>query len=190
MFSRILVKLVDEAIVPAILLFAVRIIASLVVAKVNGISFTFGINGFTYSTKDEFLLVNSYSTLTMIGVLAVGLFFVLLKSYFFHDTHVQPHTAAKLFSLNLSGFIQTSFDVYSQGAVWLGYAYLLAIASGVMFYSNLIYSWVFYSAVIIVAIATFLLILDVDKELPKRTPANNEKKEDVVLRFEDEPEDI
>uniref|UniRef100_A0A7C4TLU7 Uncharacterized protein n=1 Tax=candidate division WWE3 bacterium TaxID=2053526 RepID=A0A7C4TLU7_UNCKA len=189
MFSRILVKLVDEAIVPAIVLFSVRILAAILIAKAYDISFSFGLRGFTYNSQEDFLFVNSYSTLAMISVLAVGLFYVLIKSYLFHDTHVAPHTAAKLFSLNLSGFIQTSFDVYSQGVIWLSYSYLLVIASGIMFYFGLVYPWVFYSSLALTFIATLLLILDVEKEIFERK-RDAGSQEEVTLKFESMEEEL
>ncbi|MBI2414716.1 hypothetical protein HYV31_02660 [candidate division WWE3 bacterium] len=186
MFSRILVKLVDEAIVPAIVLLSVRIVAVLVVAKFFDISFSFGARGFIYTNRSDFIFVNSYSTASMIVVLAVGLIYVLLKSLIFHESHIPPHTAAKLFSLNLSGFIQTSFDVYSQGAIWLAYSYLLLAASGIMSYFGLLYTWVFYTSIVLTLISTYLLVIDVEREVVSGEDQDNLPKEDTVLTFEEE----
>ena len=113
----------------------------------------------------------------------IGLMYVLIKSYVFHDTHIRPSTTAKLFRLRLSTFIQASFDVYSQGVVWLSYSYLLLMASGVMLYFGIVYSWVFYVSLILTVISTYLLLLDVEKELNPKEETVLDKVEEVVLTW-------
>jgi hypothetical protein len=188
MFSRILVKLVDEAIIPAIALLAVRILAAILIANQLGIGFEIGASGFVYESASDFLIVNSYSTLSMICVLAVGLFYVLIKSHIFHDSHVEPHMSAKLFTLRLSNFVQTSFDVYSQGAIWLSYSYLLLLASGVMVYFGLLFPWVLWVSVVLTLISTYLLVVDVEKEVVfKRSSGDdNDLVDEVVLSWNEE----
>ncbi len=186
MFSRILVKLIDEAIVPAIALLVVRLLSALLVAKYFGLPFSVGSTGFIYQSQQDFLIINSYSTLAMVLVLAVGLIYVLIKSHLFHESHVHPHVAARLHSLKLSSFIQTSFDLYSQGAIWLSYSYLLFIATGVMVYFGLLYSWILWVSIILNIISTYLFIIDVEKEMNiKKSDASN-KEETVISWGEDE----
>lgn len=185
MFSRILVKLVDEAIVPALVLLSARVITALVLTKIHNMTFSFTASGFVYGSHDEFLFLNSYSTLAMVCVITVGLLYVLMKSHFFHSTHIKPHTSARLFSLNLSGFIQTSFELYSQGAIWLSYSYLLLFSTGIMLYFELIYTWIFYVSFVLTLISTYLFVIDVEKELQiKREPSP--VNQEAVLRFSDE----
>lgn len=186
MFSRILVKLIDEAIVPAITLLVVRLVSALLVARYFGLPFSVGSTGFIYQSKQDFLIINSYSTLAMILVLAIGLLYVLVKSHLFHDSHVHPHTAAKLHSLKLSSFIQTSFDLYSQGAIWLSYSYLLLIASIIMVYFGLLYSWVVWVSVVLNFISTYLFIIDVEKEGNLKKSGNSDEDITVISWGEDE----
>ena len=180
MFSRILAKLVDEAILPAVVLVVVRVLSVLFFGNYFGFDVTLSRAGFIYGNSESFLVVNSYSTLAMICVIAVGLLYVLIKSYIFHDTHVHPRIAARLFSLKLSSFIQASFDVYSQGAIWLSYSYLMTLTAGVMWYFGIIYSWIFYVGLVLSLLGTYFLILDVEKEFKpekKFTPALGEDEE-------------
>jgi hypothetical protein len=88
-----------------------------------------------------------------------------------------------LFRLRLSSFIQTSFDVYSQGAIWLSYSYLLLLVSGVMFYFGIVYGWVFYVSIVLTIITTYLLIVDVEKELKPRDSGTIDEVEEVVLTW-------
>lgn len=183
MFSRILIKLIDEAIIPAITLIAVRFLSIIFLARTNDISFGFSSAGFTYQSKEDFLFVNSYSTIAMIGVLVIGLTYVLLKAHFFHDSHVKPNVSAKLFSFKLSSFIQTSFDIYSQGAVWWLYLVFMTIASGVMGYFNLIYPWVLYISLAFTLVATYLFVIDVEDEVKTKGKSSSDDKDVTVLKM-------
>ena len=105
MFSKILVRLIDQAIVPAILLLTVRIVSVIFISNYYDIEFTLSMSGFSFNNSDNYLLVNSYSTFSMVVTLTVGLFYILMKSYIFHESHIKPHITAKMFSLRLSSFI-------------------------------------------------------------------------------------
>ena len=98
MFSKILVKLVDQAIVPALLLIAARILSVALISYRLGIELTINSFSLVLPDKESLLTVNSYSVLAMVSVLSVGLFYVLLKSYIFHDTHITPAMTAKDFN--------------------------------------------------------------------------------------------
>ncbi len=165
MFSKILVKLIDQAIVPAIMLLSARIVSVVLVSRYYKIPFDVGQSGFIFTNPRDYVLINTYSTFIMLLVLTVGLLYILLKAYVFHESHVAPHISAKLASIKLSSFVQASFDLYSQGAIWLSYAFFLTIVSGILGLFGLIESWVFFAGLLLNMVATFLLIFDVEKEL-------------------------
>lgn len=185
MFSRILIKLVDEAIVPAIILLVVRVISVIAVGNYFELPVTLSASGFIYDSPEGYLLVNSYSLVAMVSVITIGLLFVLVKSYVFHDSHIHPSLTARLFSLKLSSIIQASFDVYSQGVIWLSYSYLLTLASGVMLYFGIVFPWVFYTALILSVVSTYLLIIDVEREFKSENDEVLDAVEEVVLTWED-----
>jgi hypothetical protein len=165
MFSRILVKLIDQAIVPALLLLAARVISVIVIGKKLGFDFNLNATGFSFADFSNYVTVNSYSTLVMIVILALGMIFVLAKSYFFHESHVTPGLSAKLFSFNLPSVIQSSFEIYSQGTIWLAYSYLLLIVCGIMTFFAFVFTWVFYISAVVTIILTVLLIIDIEHEV-------------------------
>lgn len=165
MFSKILIKLIDQAIVPAILLLVTRIVSVLLLSNYFNVPYEISNTGFVFSDATGYVKVNSFSLIMMLTVIAAGIFYVLLKSYIFHDTHIQPKLTAKLFSLRLSSFIQTSFDIYSQGAVWLSYVYLLFLVSIFMSFFGLAYTWVFFVAFIIAVVSTVAFVFDIEQEL-------------------------
>ncbi len=182
MFSKILVKLIDQAIVPAILLLAVRFVSVILISRQFQINIDMTAAGFNLPAE-SYLLVNSYSILFMVCTLTVGLLYILLKSFIFHESHITPALTARVFSLRLSTFIQDSFDLYSQGTIWLSYLYLLALVSGTMVVFNLVYLWVFIVAVVLSVIATVFFVLDIENELDLRQSDTTYSQEEVVLDF-------
>ena len=165
MISRTLVRLIDQAIVPAILLLCTRFTSVVMLSYVFGITFNLSANGFTFTNNQDYLLINSYSTLAMLGILSLGLLYILVKALFFHDTHINPRLTTKLFHHRMSTLIQSSFELYSQGVIWLIYLYLIAGVSVVLTLFGLIYSWVLIVSIILCAISTLVLIIDIEHEL-------------------------
>ncbi len=165
MFSRILIKLVDQAIFPAILLLAARVVSIILISKSFGLAYEVSGSGVVFKQVGDYVLVNSYSIFIMALVLLLGLAMVLFKSFVFHDSHITPGLSAKLFSLNIPSFIQNSFELYSQGAVWISYLYLLLVVSGIMSIFGILFAWVFYATLIIAVFSTVLFVFDVDREV-------------------------
>ncbi|MEK7595296.1 MAG: hypothetical protein AAB443_01720 [Patescibacteria group bacterium] len=167
MFSRILTKLIDEAILPAVLLIGAKVIGVLAVAKYYSIEVSPNSTFFSlyFSRVEDFLQVNSYSVALMLGVIFIGGFFFLIKSRLFHDTHIKPVHSQRLFSLGLSHFISTSFDIYSQGTIWLSYAFLLTVVCGMELFFGMLYPWVFIASLAITFFLTLILVSDVEREI-------------------------
>jgi hypothetical protein len=184
MFSKILLKLVDQAIVPALVLFATRIISLFVFASIFNAEFSVNKYGVTFVNPGDYIKVNSYSLLTMVVVLVVALLHNLLKAYYFHNTHITPSLTAKLFTMKLSSLIQSSMDLYSEGVIWLSYAYLMTGVTGLMAMYNFSYVWVFYTSIVFSLLSTVLFVVDIEKELVESKKIKQEPAP-VVLNFKD-----
>jgi hypothetical protein len=165
MFSRILIKLVDEAIFPAILLLATRLISMFLVSRYLGADYEIKATGVFFNGMSDYVKVNSYSTLIMGIALAVGLLFIILKSFVFHDSHISPGLSAKLHALRVPSLIQNSFEIYSAGTIWLSYLYLLLAISSVMALFGILYGWVLFIILITTILVTALFIMDVEYEV-------------------------
>lgn len=165
MFSKLLVKLIDEAIVPAIFLITVRIVSLVLISKLFNIPIAFGSSGFMYDSQADYILVNSYSMLYMVLALCLGLLRTVVKSVVFHDTHVSPVTAAKLHSYKVQHLIQDSFHLYTQGLVWLVYLYFLTIGAGLMSLFGMLYVWIAWVSLGLAVLFTYIFILDAEREI-------------------------
>lgn len=187
MFSKILIKLIDQAILPAILLLVTRITSLLFFANLLDVPYEVTNTGFTFFDNAAYTSINSYSILVMLVVLAGGVTYVVLKSFIFHESHIKPSLTARLFSLNMSSFIQTSFDLYSQGAVWLSYVYLMFLVSIFLAFFSLIHSWVFFVSLAITIVSTVALVFDIEDEMAINTGFDDEELmnvEEYVLKFD------
>jgi hypothetical protein len=184
MFSKILIKLIDQAIVPAVLILTIRIASVVLISYWLGIPFSVAENGFLFNSTGQFLKINSYSVLAIIVALGLGLSYILAKSLIFHSSHITPQTTAKVFAMKLSFFIQNSYDLYSQGAIWLSYLFLLVFIAGFMTLFGLLFSWVFYIGLGISILATVFFIIDIEREI------DIEKSSDDLGYYEDDEETL
>lgn len=121
--------------------------------------------GFTFTSPDDYIKVNSYSAFGMVLIIAIGLAYILTKSLVFHDSHVKPATAANAFAFSLHGLIQSSYDIYTQAFVWLSYLSMLIVVTGLYGFYGFMYSWVFYVAVILLIVSIAALVADVEQEI-------------------------
>lgn len=165
MMSKTLVRLIDQAIVPAILLLCTRFASVIFISYYSGIKFSFDQSGFVFPSQEALIYVNSYSTFFMILVLTVGILYILMKALFFHDTHITPRLTAKLFNYRVSSFIQSSFELYSQGIIWLAYSVLVTSITAVFASMGYIYTWVFYVGLVMTVISIVILIIDIEHEM-------------------------
>lgn len=165
MFSKLLVKLVDEAVVPALYLVTARVVSLIVVSKVLGISVSVGRSGLIYSSQGDYVLANSYSLLFMVVSVCVGLTHIVVKSLVFHDTHIAPPLAARLHSIKAQHLIQGSLHLYTQGVVWLAYLFFLCIGAGVLSLFGLVQVWTAWASLILAILFAYIFILDVEREL-------------------------
>ncbi len=169
MFSKTLTKLIDEAILPAVILIAAKIGSLLVVNMILNLSWQLKGFGISYSSFSDFVIANTYSSLFMFGVIFVFTMWVLIKSHLFHDSHISPVNSARLVSGRLTFLIQDSFKLYSQAFIWLSYSWLCVAILGFMALSSLVLGSIFYIAAGFSFLATVLLIFDIEKELSIRS---------------------
>jgi hypothetical protein len=167
---RSLLKILDEAIVPSVIVIAAKVIGLALVNLVSGYSYTIesGYSVFPwtviYSSPTEALAANDYSNLIMYLVVLAGFTWVLVKAHFLHDTHLPPKLAGRLAKLKLWHFVQTTFEIYHQAVVWLSFLWLTTL---VIF----IYTVVGGSVVLVLAAlalssaATFLYTKDIEVEI-------------------------
>lgn len=162
--------LTKEAFLPSFLLIVTKLLGMILLPYLLNYEYQiewrmdiFPIN-FIFASEEEATIVNSYTNLAMYAVIFIGFFWVLIRSYHFHDTHIKPTTTAKLAELKMLHLITTSFEVYHSAFVWFCFMWLAVIMSTVYYLLGLSFIWVFMATFLCSVMMTYLLIDDLEKE--------------------------
>ncbi len=170
MVSKILLRLIDETIIPAVLVVVTKVISMWLVTVVFGIDWQLSLSvtsrGIEFASREGLLMVNSYSNLIVVLVLGIGLVWLLAQAYHFHETHISPSFTLRLLSLNLTRLITSSVEIYHKALVWLSYLWLVVVVSLVHTLLDISYGWVTGVSFAIAAFLTWLFVNDLERELP------------------------
>lgn len=162
--SAFILKLLDESIVPVVLIFATKIIGLVLTAKYLGLSLTVSNKAFYFDHYADLILANNVSNVLTGLVILVGTLVVLSRLYYFHDSHVHPFFLTKLLESDLEFAISTSFDLFHQVAVWLSLGFFLVASFFVQTIFGLTSPLIFFGGLFITAFLTVLAVLDFERE--------------------------
>lgn len=172
MVAKSLIKLIDEAIVPAVILIVVKMLAVLVTSYLMHFEFTVTsfqifhiLPSVSFKNSMDYITAEEYSNLAMFTTASLGTLMVLIKAHFLHNTHIQPKLQAKLIRLNLENLIAPSYHIYHQAVIWLMFLWLtvfLQVTSAVISGTNIQIAII---AAIVAANFSWILVADVEREV-------------------------
>lgn len=172
MGAKSTIKLIDEAIIPAVILIVVKMLAVLAVVYVLHLEFTVAsfkifhlLPTVNFKNSTDYITSENYSNLAMFLTAAAGTLMVLIKAHFFHSSHIGPRFQAKLVRLNLENLISPSYHIYHQAVIWLIFLWLtvaLQVTSSVLSGAN---SQIAIIAAIVAANFSWILVADVEREI-------------------------
>lgn len=172
MVSRTLVKLIDEAIVPALVLVAAKILGVLFISQLKNLVYdiTFRtrflpLPTLSFYSRQDYVVANSYSNLIMLAAVSLGLLRILLKTNILHETHISPKIAAKLARFRLSHLVSTTLESYHQALVWFGFAWFVVILTTFYAYLGLVFKSVAVVGFLVVLNLTWFFIFDIEREV-------------------------
>lgn len=166
--SKLLLKLIDEALLPAILVLLVKVGAAAFFVFFGQIDLSLSWQGFFpifgFASSTDLLRVHVFSDLVLVSFLGLILFFLLLRIHFFHHQHISPSLTIKILNFNLGVLITNSFQGFTRAFVWISFLWLAT-------FLVLLNVWVgveslgalFFSLVISLTL-TFLFFLDAERE--------------------------
>lgn len=166
--SKILVRLLRESLIPALLIVCAKLIGIILTVNVANVTWqvsTDFIPQVTFLDPADFVLVSSWSNLIVIFAIALGLFWILIKAYLLHETHIAPHLTLRLIRFNLTQLLSTTVEISHQGVIWLSYLWLFLAFAAIQTYLGQFYSWMLALSVFIAALLTWFFIADIEKEL-------------------------
>lgn len=169
MVTRSLVVLIDEAILPALLLVFGKTGGIFIANIVYGLAPRFFFKGplpqFVYPTSKDFQLVNSFSNIVMFGTVALGVVLLVVRAHFLHESHISPLLSARLLKLRLSSWTADSFRLYHQAAVWLAFLWMSTAILILQAYDGVSSSILAIAAFLLALNLSWFFILDIEKEI-------------------------
>jgi hypothetical protein len=171
MFNFSLVKLFDEAILPAFLVVGAKIGGVLLVTKIFNLDFALVRSSFFnlplvgYYNSSSLTVVNTVSSVAMVLMITLGLGWVLIKAHHFHASHIHPKVAAKLNQKGLESLIQDSFEIYHQALVWLALLWFTFFLSLIQFYYGVFDLWAILTLLAAGIILSTIFIWDIKREV-------------------------
>lgn len=172
MVARSLIKLIDEAIIPAVALIVGKMTGLALAIYILDLPFTIvtgGILNFLpsihFTNLPDYILAENYSNLAMFIAVTIGTIFVLLRAHFFHESHIHPRLQAKLARLNLETIIAPSYHLYHQALIWLTFLWLTVAFLVISTILGITYPVISAVAFIIAANFSWILAMDVEKEI-------------------------
>lgn len=170
MISPTLVKLIDQTIIPGLILVLGKFLGVILVAKIISAKFnlTFGnffFPTFSFTKLSDYQIVNSYSNLAMFAAVAAGCTFVLIRAHFFHASHITPQLHLRLLKLGLEGLIAETYQLYHQATVWLIFLWLATILILLQAFSQLSNPIIAIIAFLISLNFSWFLIADIEQEI-------------------------
>lgn len=172
MISKNIIKLIDEAIIPAVALIVAKTLSLFLVSTIFKLDFVIEQGGIfkilptvRFLDPQSYIMAENYSNLTMLFVASFGTILVIVRAHFFHQTHIHPYLHAKLVSINLESLIAPSYNLYHQAAVWLTYLWLVVAFLTVSSVFGVTFPQITIIAFIIAANFSWVFMLDVQKEV-------------------------
>ena len=171
--SRSLLKLIDEAIIPALLVFGSKLVGLVVANYWYDLSWQApsGHSLFPlmrYGSPEAFNLANNFSNAVMLAVVFVGFVWVLIRAHTFHESHVSPRLSIKLVNLEMTGLVVNSWEIYHQAVVWLAYVWLtlLLLAGEALLGAGP--WWLVLLGGMVAVLFSWLFVVDVEREVEIR----------------------
>ena len=173
MVAKSIVKLIDEALIPAFALIVAKMVGLFASSIFFNLNFTvknadifFILPQVSFESITDYTLAENYSNLAMFVVVALGTLLVLLRSHFLHVSHIRPNLHARLVALNLDSLVAPSYHLYHQAAIWLIFLWLV---TGFLLISTIVlhvtYPIISAIAFLVTANFSWILAVDVEKEV-------------------------
>jgi len=167
MFSKILFKLLQESLFPIMGFIVIKVLITVVSATSLGYAVNLN-NIFNLEVSQEhYKIINSDILLWFAIFCFLGMTYSLIKSLYFHNTHISPRTTMSLFNFRVRFLIQDSFHLFSQSIVWLLFNYVVSFLALFLFYLGLSSLYLVIISILFSLIATYLLALDIEYEIEK-----------------------
>lgn len=169
--SRSLIKIIDRAIIPALLVFAAKLVGMVVANYYYNLSYDGAatiVPLFEYRSQEAYLMANTFSNLLVLAVIVIGFALMLIRAHLLHGSHISPKLSATLMQKQLTGLIVGSWELYHQAVIWMAFLWLSIILFALQALAGVAPWWLPLSSLAMALVLTWILIADVEKEINLR----------------------
>ena len=170
--SKTLIKLIDLAIIPATLLIFVKLVSIVLLNAVLNLSWDLSTlsNAFfgmklSYASPNDLILVISYSDLFMHLAALTGTILAMMKLFYLHPSHVKPSVVLHLAKKDRLHFIQSTFHLYHEAAIWGLFLVISDILIVFNYVQDLTYPWILGFVMVTTLSLLFILVRSIDRDL-------------------------
>ena len=175
MYSKILTKLISEAITPFFGFLFIKVIVTIFTARSLGINIDLYSLLNTSVNLNDYILINSNVIFGFIVFSFLGLSYSLIKSIYFHNSHIEPRVSLSILNLRVGFLIQDSFHLFSQNLIWLIFNYTSMFLTLFLFSLGLIHAYLIVISLLFTLLGTYFLVLDIEYELNKTLDIEDEE---------------
>lgn len=178
MYSKILFKLIQESIIPAFGLLVIKILGTVYYGRSLGYQVDL-YNVFDLQvSKVDYQIINTNLLLSFIIFTFFGLSYCLVKSLFFHNSHISPRTSLNVFNFRVGYIIQDTFHLISQTLIWLMFNFSILFL--IIFFSllGLVSGYVVVISLVLSLVSLYFFILDIEYEY---NSFNEEEEEELII---------
>lgn len=168
--SKTLIKIVDESILPSLLL---------VITKIGGLALSIIIFDLSYEiekmndgkiipylltfkTTSELMTANSFSNTLMMIVPIIGFLISIYKINHFQDKRLTPQKIIKIADKDLLKLIESSESVYAKAFVWIAFLWLSVILSTINVVNQEAHIWTAAVGISIGLFSTLYLVKNLE----------------------------
>ncbi len=172
MVAKSIIKLIDEAIIPALFLIVAKMLSLYIVSAIFNLPFEIKSRSFlgflpalNFADMSYYIKAENYSNLVMFLAVALGTILILVRAYFFHASHIHPNLHAKLARFNLETLIAPSYNLYHQALIWLLFLWLTVGFLTLSTIRGITYPQITIIAFVVAANFSWVFAIDVEKEI-------------------------
>jgi len=179
--SKLLVKLVDNAIMPAVVLGAGKVIGLLAPIFVLGLDYELKDStslipyDLVFSNTQDVILVNTISNVLLVVLVSAGLIYSFMKVHQFNDKRVSPDRVMKLAEKNLLSMIESSINLYARAVVWVIFSVIISLLVGVHGMDGLSPAWLMWLSLVVTLVSIMYLVKNIELDYTKVKAKVNKK---------------
>jgi hypothetical protein len=175
MYSKILTKLISEAITPFLGFLFIKILVTIFTAQSLGISTNlYNVFNLTVS-QQSYTSINTNVLFGFIIFSFLGLSYSLIKSIYFHGTHIKPKLSLSIFNFRVGFLIQDTFHLFSQNLIWLVFNYVSLFLAIFLYFIDLAPTYLLVVSSLFTLLGTYFFVLDIEYEMARNLPTEEEE---------------